>query len=455
MLIVWFSALPLWSADRPNILFIYTDDQGAWTLGHAGNRQAHTPVIDRLCREGAFFRNAFVTTPVCSPSRAGLMTSRYGTEVGITDYIGSRETELGLDSQWITWPEVLAAAGYTGGLFGKWHLGERPSCHPTKFGFAEFYGMLAGGASPRDAVLEVRGQPTKVPGLLTDRLTDAALDFIRRHQATPFFACVHYRAPHAPYLPVSEEDWKPFAKLDPQLPEPDYPDLDVPYVKRVMREYLASIAGIDRNIGRLLAQLDELQLTDKTAVIFTSDHGYNVGHHGLRYKGNGYWMLESNRATRSNMFDTSLRVPLSVRWPAAVPAGTVIDQTVTNLDWYPTLVAIAGANLPQDKTIRGRNFLPLLEGQQIPWENDLFGQYSQHHDAHTHMRMFRTPEWKLVRDFHKPGQDELYHLADDPGETRNLIGSDDPGVREVISQLSAKLRVKMHELDDPALEPNE
>ena len=446
---------------RPNILFVYTDDQGPWTIGVSGNPQAKTPHMDRLFRQGAYLVNSFTTTPVCSPSRASLMASRYGTELAITDWIHpGKEPELGLDPATVTWPEVLAEAGYTNGLIGKWHLGIPDRFHPTKTGFHYFMGFREGGTRLKDPTLEVDGQPKKLSGFTVNILTDHALEFIRRNKDGPFLLCVHYRAPHAPWLPLPDEDWAPFEDLDPQIPNPDYPKLRVDYLKRVMREYLGSVASVDRNLGRMLTLLDELDLTRKTVVIYSSDHGYNVSHHALLYKGNARWMLTEPppwtenvpKWQRPNMFDTSIRVPTAVRWPGRVEPGTVITQTISNLDWYPTILAMAGAEVPGGELVRGRNFLPLLEGRQIPdWDNGFYAQYSMHHGARIHMRMYRTPKWKLVRDFLNPERDELYNLEKDPDETSNLIRDPSPEVQEVIRTLHAKIVARMRETNDPAL----
>ena len=452
------------AAQRPNIVFIYTDDQAPWALAHSGYAQARTPNLDQLFRQGAYLTNCFTTTPVCSPSRASLMTSRYGSELGITDWINPRqEPELGLDPSHVTWPEVLRRAGYTNALVGKWHLGTAPRYHPQRNGFDLFFGFLAGGNRPKDPLLEVDGKEKQLTGLLPDILTDRAITFMRRHAAGPFLLCLHFRAPHAPWLPVAEEDWAPFEDLDPEIPNPDYPDLDVKRVKRMTREYLASVASVDRNVGRLLHSLDELKIADDTVVIFTSDHGYNMGHNGIVHKGNGHWVLNSTRELpprdprrqRPNLYDHSLRVPTAVRWPGVIEAGTVIEKTVTNLDWYPTLLAIADTDLPAGQMIRGRNFLPLLRGEPIAWDDDLYAQYSQHHYVQTDLRAYRTREWKLVRDFRNPGKDELYHLAVDPAEAMNLIDSTDTDARKMKEQLSERLLSMMRGIDDPALKPAE
>jgi len=442
----------------PNILFIYTDDQGPWALGCAGHPQAHTPNVDRLFQEGARFTNSFVVTPVCSPSRASLMTSRYGSELGITDWINPKvEPEVGLEPGIATWPKLLSEAGYETCLVGKWHLGTQDRYHPSVHGYEVFRGFRPGGMTVADPVLEIDGATKECKGLTVDIHTDLAIDFLKRDRGDrPFLLSLHYRSPHAPWLPVADEDWKPYEGVDLLVPNPGFPNLDVPQVKQKTRDYLSSVTGVDRNVGRLLKVLDELGLRDKTLVVFTSDNGYNIGHHGVYAKGNARWITtdvkdlpkEDPRRLRSNMFDTSLKVPTGIRWPGVVEPGSTIEETVSCLDWFPTLLAAAGVSCPTSATIRGRSFLPLLKGEEVGWDNDVYTEYSQHHYVQTGFRSYRTPEWKLVRDFLRQKKDELYHLAEDPEETQNLI--DDPRFNDVREQLDKKIRAKMAEVgDDP------
>ncbi len=456
---VWFAKVA-GAAEKPNIVFILTDDQAPWALGRSGHPHALTPHLDALFRQGVYLHNAFTTTPVCSPSRASLMTSRYGTELGITDWIHPRsEKELGLDPSTITWPEVLQQNGYTTGLVGKWHLGVPDKFRPTATGFDYFMGFREGGAATVDPVLEIDGLKKRFLGLTTDILTDHAMEFVRRNQSKPFLLCLHYRAPHTRWLPVSDADWTPFVDLKPSIPNPNFPKLDVRRVSRMTREYLASVHGVDRNVGRLMALLARLNLADDTIVIFTSDHGYNMGHNGIWHKGNGHWVLTTPppatpnipQGQRPNMYDNSLRVPTAVRWPGRFKAGARLSQTVTNLDWFPTILAMAGVANPVENEIHGRNFLPLLEGRPTEWDNDLYAQYSTHHQSHTHMRALRTPEWKLVRDFLNPERDELYDLKADPEEHRNLILSSSPRATEAIKELHKKILEHMTATNDPVL----
>lgn len=470
---------------KPNILFILTDDQAPWALGAeghplaesmgaalqdapgdfavlgAGHPDLRTPHMHRLAAEGAFFSNAFVATPVCSPSRAELMTGRYGSEVGIRDWIHpQREVDHGLDSGLLTWVDLLNQEGYATGLIGKWHLGTRDRHHPLTMGYDYFFGFRAGGIPPRDATLEDRGLAAVYEGFPQDIFTDRAIAFLRAHREEPFLLSLHYRAPHAAWLPLPEEDWAPYEGIDPVLPNPGYPLMDTERLRRYMPEYLAAVASIDRNLGRILDALDELGLAENTMVVFTSDHGYNMGHNGMWHKGNGHWLLTDPpqgtynvpQGQRPNMYDNSLKVPLLVRWPGVVAPGTVVESIVSNLDWYPTLAETGGADVPAGTPLRGRSFAPLLRGDAPPdWPTELYAAYSTHHQSWTHMRAWRTPRWKLVRDLLDARRDELFNLADDPAESVNLIAEDTPEVRAALRYLDARIVERMTEIDDPAL----
>ena len=450
LLLVLAVALSLRAADRPNILFVYTDDQAGWALGLSGHPHASTPNMDGLFQRGAYLPNSFTVTPVCSPSRASLITSRYGSELGLTDWLHSgREPNMGIQANALTWPELLQQAGYSTALVGKWHLGLLDEHHPTKHGYGHFMGFRGGGTTPADPVLEKDGKHRRFEGLTADILTDEALEFLDREKDGPFLLSLHYRAPHARWLPVAPEDWAPFDGLDPIIPNPGFPYLDVERVRRMTREYLASTKSVDRNIGRVLVRLDALGLAETTVIVYTSDHGYNMGHSGVWHKGNGHYVLTRRPpptanipgGQRPNMWDRSIRVPTAVVWPGRVKPGTVVEETVSNLDWFPTLVAIAGARIPEGSTVRGRDISPVLVGDAENWDNSLFGEYSTHHQSRTHMRMLRTPRWKLVRDFLNPERDELYDLSADPDETTNMIYH--PKARAVVDRMSASLLARM------------
>ncbi|MFN0122760.1 MAG: sulfatase, partial [Blastocatellia bacterium] len=397
------------AAARYNLISIVTDDQGMWSIGAYGTREARTPHMDRLAREGARFLNAFVTTPVCSPSRAGFMTGLYGTQVGIRDWISPKESNegMGLPVSALMWPEVLQRHGWRTGLFGKWHLGTQPRFHPTKRGFDTFFGELTGGFNPMNPKLERNGQVTQMQGAASDLVMDEALQFIEANKSKPFAALIHFREPHTPYGPMPEQDTALFRDLDPVIPQ--VKGLDPAHVKRLYREYYAAVHAVDRNIGRLLAQLETSGLAQNTIVMFTSDHGYNIGHHGIETKGNGHWITGGvTGPKRPNLFDTSLRIPLLVRWPGVIIPGMEISETALQLDTFASTLGMLGVSAPAGVRQNGRDFTPLLRGEKIAgWRDHFFGQYDLHNGGLAFMRMVRTSEWKLVRHYLADQLDEL------------------------------------------------
>jgi uncharacterized sulfatase len=432
---------------RPNVVFLYTDDQAQWACGAYGNSDIKTPHLDRLAQRGAIFKSAFTVTPVCSPSRAALMTSRYPSELGIADWIDPRsEPELGLAPAAIIWPELLRGFGYSTMLAGKWHLGTRDEFHPTRQGFDIFFGFRDGSNQPLNPRLEVAGRLQQLKGSLPDLLVEAGMRFVEANRDRPFLLSIHFRAPHTPYAPVPDQDSAPYNKIDPLIP--NVRGLPRERVKQIRREYYASVSSADRNVGRLLNKIDDLGLTSRTVVIFTSDHGYMIGEHGLWHKGNAVWLVEGKTGVRPNMFDDAVRVPLLICWPGVIPAGTTITRVVSNLDLFPTILDLVGLGVPENLTIRGHSLVPLLRGQKPAWDDTLFGQYDMHHSAIARMRMIRAPDWKLIRHFESTGQDELYHLAADPGETCNLAASAESRHHSEQKALSHRLEQWMSRLGD-------
>lgn len=449
------------AAERPNIVFIMTDDQGPWAFGAAGDPNAVTPNVDRLRAAGALLSRCYCPTPVCSPVRASVLTSRYGTELGITDYLPRSDPPLpGLAPTIPTWPRALSQAGYTTALVGKYHCGALPESHPTRIGYDEFRGFIHGGMVSRDPVMEIDGVKQQVSGWTPDVLTDYAIEFIDRKRDEPFALSLHFWAPHAnagvneqgdrTWLPLSDADLAPFVELDPQLPDPNFPKLDRRRTKRMIREYLGSVHSVDRNVGRVLDALEELGLSENTVVIMTSDHGYCLGHHGIWHKGNGRWLLTDNQGPRANMWEHSLRVPAIVRWPRAIKAGSTVSQTVSHLDWFPTILAMAGIEMPENIVIRGRNILPLLKGDSPQWNNEFFAQFRMRkdHGDGADMRSYQTDRWKLVRFQRRRRPDEFYDRVNDPEETTNLIESTDPRIQRAVSDLQQKMVAMMQRIGD-------
>lgn len=420
---------------RPNILFVNTDDQAQWAMGAYGNEQIHTPVMDRLAKEGMKFTRAF-TCPVCSPSRAMVMTGNYNHRVGVDDWIEVQEP-VGLPSNVPTLAEELRAAGYRTGLVGKWHLGHtNHDFWPTNRGFDYFAGGLRGGSKMWDPPLMENGEVRDYEGGLTDRLADFALRFLETHRTEPFALFFHPFRPHAPYVPVPDEDWEPYRGKTLRVPGVD--GVDPSRVREITEKYYASVTSVDRNLGRILDFLRERGELDNTLVIFTGDNGYNIGQHGLWHKGNGR-LLATGR-TRPNIFDTSSMVPLVVRWPGHVAAGSVCDEMVSSLDYFPTLLNVVGRERLPGVLLDGMDMSPLLAGEPTLWRDELYLIYNQHHyTPNAQMRMIRTRDWKLVHHY-EPGMDhELYDLRNDPGELTNLFGQ--AGAKSVQDELHRRLTV--------------
>ncbi|MES2692215.1 MAG: sulfatase-like hydrolase/transferase [Verrucomicrobiota bacterium] len=454
VLLTLASAVLAAPAGRPNLVAIVTDDLGRWAIGPYDNKEVHTPHLDRIAREGATFTRAFTNTPVCSPSRATYLSGLYPTEVKITDWINPDEAKAGLGLAAQTWPAVLQKSGYRTALIGKWHLGEQPQFHPTKLGFDHFMGFLNGGARTMDAPLERDGkeQPTKGP--IADVITDDAIAFVQANRDRPFSLSLHFREPHLPYGPVAAVDSAHYKDLDPTIP--NLPGLDVAQVKQATKAYYASISSVDRNVGRLLQALDELGLAQNTLLVFTSDHGYNEGRHYVKTKGNAQWIAGGVAGpTRGNMWDTSIMIPLLMRWPGKIEPGRKIDTMVSNVDFFRTYLGALGVQVPADARARGADFSNALRGAAAPPSGSgsvVFGQYDLHNASLAYMRMIRTDRYKLVRFFHANNMDELYDLQADPDELQNLArGPRAAELAAVRKDLQARLEVWMKSINDPLL----
>lgn len=455
---LWLSLLFLCPAEaasaalrKPNIISIVTDDQARWAVGCYGNKDIVTPNMDRLAADGAICINAFVNTPVCSPSRAGFMTGLHGTELGITDWINMNEATagVGLPTSAVTWPAVLQKNGYATALVGKWHLGHLPGNHPTKLGYDRFWGFLGGGTEPMNPHLEIDGKPAQRNGPVSDLMTDEAMRWIAEHRDKPFALSLHFREPHLPYGPVPDEDMAPFKDKDVAIP--DLNILDREFTKDLTRKYYGAIHAVDRNLGRLLAKLDELKLADDTIVLFTSDHGYNIGQHGLHAKGNAQWIGGGvTGPKRPNMFEESIRVPLMIRWPGVIKPGTRVEQSVSNIDTFATILGMLKIAMRDNVKQHGRDFSPLLRSEQIKdWPTVVYAQYDLHNGGLAFLRMVRTPQWKLVRHHMSNGENELYDLVSDPREKQNRYY--DQRAFPIRDELQSKLTAWEESINDPIL----
>ncbi len=429
------------SKKRPNIILINTDDHPSWWVGCYGNEDVYTPNMDKLASEGILFKNA-VTVPVCSPSRAMLLTGRYNNQVGVDEVIGYQLT--GLPSGSITFAQVLRNTGYTTGIVGKWHLGEEPVYWPTLRGFDYWAGWTNAGG-PRNPTLIVkkannREEKKKYEGFTLNILTDHAINFVRENREKPFMLYLAYPAPHMGYMPVPEEDLAHYSGKVFKLPDYKmFPEARNYPEERLQKDYLsnyAPVTTIDRNMGRIFTELKNLELEENTIIIFTGDNGYCLGRHGLTSKGNSRFL--GTTIARPNMFDDSIVVPLIVRWPDVIKPGSTCDKLVSHIDIFPTLMEIAGLNPANIPHLEGISMVPLFKQEEKIWKNEVYLIYDMKYHAVAHMRMIRTDNWKLIHHYEDETKNELYDLDNDPGELENLYGKE--SVKHVQHILTRRLK---------------
>ena len=417
---------------RPaNVVFVLTDDQAPNTLGAYGNAEIRTPNCDRLAGEGARMRNSFCTTPVCSPSRMTLFTGQIPSQHGVHDWI-SDENEGAAAVQFLdgqpTLSGELAKAGYRCGLSGKWHMGDSAT---PQAGFDYWFSMPTGGSRYEDPEMYFRGEKSVYPGYATDVITDKALEFIEQSKDEPFFAFVSYNAPHTPYAGTPEKYLdlyrdSPFETFPGEpLNEPIAHNLSKNNVgnRESKQHYYAMISAIDHNVGRLARKIDDLGLREDTLIVYLSDHGFLLEHHGLWGKGNTSWPY--------NMYEGSMLVPALFHHPGRIAAGLEPAFATSFYDFAPTVLdylglpAIEGA-----KPLAGRSYAAALDGRAVEdWDETVYGEYQ-------YCRMVREPGWKLIHRT-EGFPSELYDLQADPGERRNLFG--EAAHAEQQNRLEAKL----------------
>lgn len=453
---------------RPNIIVFNTDDHPRWAVGAYGNKDVVTPNIDRLAREGMRFNLAF-TKPVCSPSRAMTLTGQYSHRLGIPDYIPYGNpvyVDNGLPAGTHTIASVLKRIGYATGMVGKWHLGYGEKYYPKRFGFdvAEGYHHVAPGAKYNGTgAIPFMIEGKEVTGFRnqrqTDVLTDRAIHFITANLGRPFFLFFNPYVPHqSSWGTAPDEDHAHYTDRAIGIPDiTRFPEVEVgpSELRKLMATLYAHVTCADRNLGRLLAALDALKLSDHTLLIFMGDNGMNLGHHGLIGKGNATVLGSNPRRTRPNMFDHSIRVPFIVRWPGVVQAGSTSDVMISTIDILPTVIDISRAAAGQNLQLDGRSFLPLLRGEKdVPWREAYCDTYDMTYLAEAPMRMIRTDRWKLVlhlgrnmREASDGRRHELFDLANDPEELENLYGR--TAITGVQHDLEARLGEWMREKNAP------
>ncbi|WP_075349660.1 sulfatase-like hydrolase/transferase [Algoriphagus marinus] len=335
----------------PNIILILADDLGYADLSIHGSNQIKTPHIDAIAKEGVQFTQAYVSAPVCSPSRAGLLTGKNQVSFGYDNNLAENQPGFdpsfaGLPVDQKTMADWLKEAGYVTGLIGKWHLGSQDQFHPIKRGFDEFWGYLGGGHDYFNSKTDGKGymgplesnykEPQKI-SYLTDDKGDECIDFIKRHKDQPFFLYASFNAPHAP-MQALEEDLSLFSHI----------------ADSNRRTYLAMVHRLDQNVGRILSTLKEEGLEQNTLVVFLSDNGGPVDQNAsINAPLNGQ---------KGILYEGGLRVPFLMKWPARIPASSKFDFAISSLDLLPTFLGISGIQVTDRDELIGKNLIPYILG---------------------------------------------------------------------------------------------
>jgi arylsulfatase A-like enzyme len=390
---------------------ILADDLGYGDLGCYGAPDIRTPHLDGLAREGVKLTQGYANAPVCTPTRAALMTGRWQQRVGLEWALYPEQKHMGLPAEEPSLARMLKESGYATGLFGKWHLGGIPALSPNAHGFDTFFGLLGGNVDSyshriRSGELDLweDGRAVETEGYLTDLITDRAIAFIERHRDRPFFAYVAYNAVHWPFQP------------------PGRPD-DVRTAETWMRGTRADYAGMtesmDAGIGRILAALERHGLAQSTLVVFTSDNG-----------GERLSRMAPLFHRKGSLWEGGIRVPYILRWPGRLPRDRTADQPVISMDLTASILAAAGARPPVGRTLDGMDVLPILAGEMAPAERTFFWRVDR---KERQQKAVRKGRFKYVLD----GESELlFDVAADPGE-RNDLAYDQPAP---VAELRALLK---------------
>lgn len=398
------------SQTPPNILFVLTDDQGWWELGAHGNKTIETPALDRLYQQSVSFSH-YYAAPVCSPTRAGLMTGRYHLRTGLYN---TRFGGDAIDPSEITIAELLQKQGYRTGLIGKWHLGKYFGYQPNQQGFDEFFGHYSGHIDEYDYPDQIvhNGRPVEGRKYVTDLFTDAAIAFMEKPSDQPFFCYLAYNAPHSPWVVGTSHDRQTRGF-----------DLVKKYLDRglTMRDahIYAMIEIVDENIARLMQRLDDLGLSDNTIVIFSSDNG-----------GVSTYYSAGLRGRKGSVYEGGVRAPFLVRWPGHFPENKQVDAMISHIDLLPTLCELSGSDLPDDRKIDGKSIVPLLRtGEGESPHEYLFHHWDRYFPNPYNTWAVRDGRYKLLNNpspwptkpvVQREPFGQLYDLERDPGEKTDI-----------------------------------
>jgi len=428
---------------RPNVVIVFTDDQRWDAMGCAGHPFLKTPNIDRLASEGARFVNAFCTTSLCSPSRASMLSGLYAHAHRVLDNFTDFPAALP------SYPKRLQESGYETGYIGKWHMGE--ASDEPRPGF-DYWMSHQGQGNYFDTTFNINGKRELLKGYITHRITEKAIEWIRKPHEKPYCLIVGHKAPHGPFVPEPKyaktfdatEIKRPATEKDTGEGKPDWVrqrvttwhGIDGPIYKacglsgydEFIRAYYGTILSVDDSVGQIYDALRQAGTLDNTLFIYTTDNGYLFGEHGAIDK----------RA----MWEESIRVPMIVRYPPLVSAPRLVNEMVLHIDLAPSVLAVCGARPLEN--IHGMSWAGLLSGKGAPWRKSFLYEYNyeKQFPYTPNVRGIRTEEWKYIRYPHGDGgpdrwKAELYHLKKDPLETKNLI--DDPSAAATLKELQGEL----------------
>jgi len=462
----WFSSLIADELDLPripgakprNIIFILTDDQRYDSLGFMGNTFLETPNMDSLAKNGVNLRNAFVTTSLCSPSRASILTGLYAHRHRVVDnqHLVPKGT--------IFFAQYLQRAGYDTAFVGKWHMGG--SSDDPRPGFDHWVSFRGQGSYlPNRNGLNVDGKHVPQKGYITDELTDYAVDWLRsRPPGKPFMLYLSHKAVHAQFVPAERhkgryqnQTFTP-PKTMANTPE-NYADkpmwlknqrnswhgVDFAYhgdlnLGKFYKDYCETLLAVDDSLGRVLAFLREKKLFDSTLIILMGDNGFQFGEHGLIDKRVAY--------------ETSIRVPMLMQCPELFKGGMVVNKMVANIDIAPTILEAAGLKAPA--AMDGRSFIALAQGKNVPWRDKLLYEYywERNYPQTPTVHALRTDQYKYIHYFGIWDIDELYDIKNDPQEMKNLISS--PEHKATVQKMNTELFDMLRETDGMyiPLQPN-
>ena len=398
-------------APHPNIVAILADDQGWGDLSIHGNKNLSTPNIDSLARDGALF-DRFYVCAVCAPTRAEFLTGRYHPRGGVRGVTSGSE-RLNLDETTIA--QTFKSAGYATGIFGKCHSGSQYPYHPTARGFDEFYGFTSGHWGQYfDTEMDRNGELVRGKGYISDDLTNHAIDFIKQNASRPFFCYLPFNTPHAP-MQVPDQYWEKFAHLDPKMLAKNPKLEEIP----MTRAALAMCENIDWNVGRVLAKIEELKLTNGTIVLYFSDNGPNS------WRWNG-----GMKGRKGSVDEGGLRAPFLIRWPGHIKPGLRVAQIAGAIDLLPTLTQLAGVPVISKKPLDGRSLKPLLEGSAAAWPDRMIFSLQAKRTS------VRTQQYRL------DNEGLLFDMIADPEQDRD-ISAEKPDITAKLKSAMSAWRAEM------------